>query len=207
MNNFHEKGNEIIQDLLSIAKDKLDWIQIAEKEEVIVYQKYYPSSNISVVKGEGIVNSPLQNIKQLLCNIENNKKWDPLFESGNTIMDLEHEKLSLVSYKTKSKLTVWPREFFVLRSANTFSDGTFVTAGKSIEDYNYFKPDQRCVLGNLIISGFLLTPIDDFTTHVCYILHVDPCGWIPSGIVNDNIKLQPLGIIGIRKELTGKSHS
>jgi hypothetical protein len=207
MDQYQILSNQIINDLLSKARDENGWNQITEKSNVKVIQKNYPDSCISVNKGECIFNLPLDIIKEFLMNFENNKLWDPLFQSGeNHVLKNEfNQSIHLSYYKTISYLTIWPRDFFVLKTSSLLNDGSVVIAAKSIKDSIHFKHDQSCVQGDVLLSGFLLTPIDMFTTKVTYVLQVNPCGWIPSNIVNDAIKNHPLALLKIRKILTEKT--
>eukprot|EP01116_Phalansterium_solitarium_P018713 TRINITY_DN5058_c0_g2_i1.p2 TRINITY_DN5058_c0_g2~~TRINITY_DN5058_c0_g2_i1.p2 ORF type:complete len:104 (+),score=10.50 TRINITY_DN5058_c0_g2_i1:220-531(+) len=59
-----------------------------------------------------------------------------------------------------------------------------------------------CVRGTIRRSGFLLQP-NDLGTKVTYMFQVDGAGWIPQAAMNQAQKYQPLGILGIRKILTG----
>ncbi len=82
-----------------------------------------------------------------------------------------------------------------------------------IEDLILAPLDPSCVRANVIISGFMLTPVDEKTTKVTYIFQgmkvsschiiVDVSGWIPTSIVNQVNSGQVLSIIGIRHILTG----
>lgn len=56
-------------------------------------------------------------------------------------------------------------------------------------------------------SGFLIKPsaADPAQCELTYIVQVELGGWMPSAVTNMVNSYQPLGIIGIRKVLTGKS--
>ena len=71
-------------------------------------------------------------------------------------------------------------------------------AARSITDDALCPTDTaNYVRGRVLISGATLTPGPN-GVEIVYIFQVDPCGWIPTYLVNKANEWQPFGIIGRR---------
>jgi len=83
--------------------------------------------------------------------------------------------------------------------------GGYVVFGKSVTDERV--PEVAgTVRAEARASGSLLLPFRGATL-VVFIAEVDPKGWLPSAIVDKVNSLAPLGIIGLRKAVTGSSQA
>jgi len=175
---------------------------------VKVTQKTIDDSGLSVIKGDGIVKTTPSKLRELLSSVEERGKWDVFFDSGELVKKLkDHKSQCLIHYKTKSSMTVWSRDFAVLAASREEQDGSITMIGKSIVT-DLIPVDSSCVRATALLSGFRLIPLSnngEVQTRIIYIFQVDVAGWVPTSISNQVNTYQPLGIIGMRKLLTGTS--
>lgn len=179
------------------------WTDSFEKLGVKVSQKTIGETGIEVIRGQGAIKASVQDTFNLLKSIEQRGKWDTFFDSGKVVAELVKDKVAIVHYKTKSTMTVWSRDFCVLTTQRTEADGTIIIIAKSIINKDLVPEDSTCVRATALLSGFILKPEGESTTHITYVFQVDASGWVPTVMVNKANTYQPLGIIGIRKVLTG----
>jgi len=189
-------------EFLAVAKNEDGWTDVSTKLEVKVTQKSIDESGIAVIKGDGIIKAPAVKVKELLFSGDVKKRaaWDTFFETGETVKEIEKDKVVVIHYKTKSSMTVWSRDFSVVAAVREESDGGYTIIGKSI---NWVPEVSGCVRAKVLLSGFLLQPTKEGHTRVVYIFQVDAAGWVPAAVVNQVQTYQPLGIIGMRKVITG----
>eukprot|EP01119_Soliformovum_irregulare_P018457 TRINITY_DN5665_c0_g1_i1.p1 TRINITY_DN5665_c0_g1~~TRINITY_DN5665_c0_g1_i1.p1 ORF type:complete len:216 (+),score=35.29 TRINITY_DN5665_c0_g1_i1:1-648(+) len=172
-------------------------------------QKTVEGNTIPMVKGEGTIKASAATVADLLMNITRRGEWDKLFDSGRIVKDYgdfggKIMKCSAVHYKTKSSMTVWSRDFAIVAACRKETDGKYVLVARSIVSPAI--PEVKGnVRGNLILSGFTIEPISDNECRIVYMFQVDVAGWIPASIVQMVNTTQPLGILGMRKALTGSS--
>jgi len=189
-------------EFLAVANDQNGWEDVAEKLEVKVTQKSGGESGISIVKGEGVIKATPEQVKDLLYSVENRGKWDTFFEKGRIHQEIEKGKVGIVWYQTKSSMTVWARDFVTLVAFRE-DNGGYIMIAKSIET-DELPEISGNVRGKVWLSGFILKPVNEGKhTKITYIFQVDASGWVPVAVVNKVNTYQPLGIIGMRKVLTG----
>jgi len=179
------------------------WNEQSEKREVKIFQKTTPEGR-TILKGVGVIKAPLENIVALLENVEGRAKWDLFYESGK-ITNRISETLAIGHLKFKGYYTAWPRDFVVLIIKHRLPDGSCLCIAESVEQSD-LKEQYGYVRGFLSASGFHIKPIEgakEPTCQVTYLLQVDLKGWIPTQVSDLVNQYQPLGILGIRKLLTG----
>jgi len=199
-----EDIDRYFEEYLSVARSE-GWTDSFEKLGVKVSQKTVGETGIDVIRGHGQINASLKAVNGLLRSIEQRGKWDTFFDSGKIVSELVKDEVAIVHYKTKSSMTVWSRDFCVLTAQRTESDGSITIIGKSIINKELVPEDTSCVRATALLSGFILKAQGENATEVTYIFQVDAAGWVPTAIVNKANTYQPLGIIGMRKALTGSS--
>eukprot|EP01118_Nematostelium_gracile_P010754 TRINITY_DN374_c0_g1_i1.p1 TRINITY_DN374_c0_g1~~TRINITY_DN374_c0_g1_i1.p1 ORF type:complete len:211 (+),score=46.02 TRINITY_DN374_c0_g1_i1:17-649(+) len=197
--------NGFFRQFTEVAKDQSGWTFLFEKLGVNVYQKQNEEDGGTLSKGEGVIKAPAEKVKDLLVDITQRPKWDLFFENGNIVKTLNDDmSLALVHYKTKSAMMVSPRDFATFAAWRKESDGSFALIAKSV--VSDLIPDvSGSVRGNINLCCFLITPISENECKVVYVFQVDVSGWVPTYLVDKVNQYQPLGILGMRKVLTGKS--
>eukprot|EP01114_Cavostelium_apophysatum_P000656 TRINITY_DN1059_c0_g1_i1.p1 TRINITY_DN1059_c0_g1~~TRINITY_DN1059_c0_g1_i1.p1 ORF type:complete len:214 (-),score=54.86 TRINITY_DN1059_c0_g1_i1:50-691(-) len=197
--------DKFFEEFRAVAADESDWADVSEKLEVKVTQKYKEGNPISLIRGRGIVKATPSAVRDLLWSLDQRGKWDVVFDSGKIVKEIEAGKKIVAYYKTKSTSMVWARDFAVAIASREESNGAHTLVCKSVEVPDLVPLDSSCVRGVIHLCGFLLEPTGEGNAHtrVTYIFQVDGSGWVPTALQNSVNTYQPLGIIGIRKILTG----
>jgi len=189
-------------EFLKIFNSTVDWSHQLEKLGVNVFQKAIDDSGLEAVKGTGTINASPKQVRDVVWSIDTRPKWDTFFDTGKVVRVFEQDKAVLLHYKTKSSTMVWPRDFCSVTAQRENADGSFTVVIKSVLDESVSEIDGN-VRARCIIAGFHIEP-EGSQTKITYIFQVDGGGWVPTAVVNLANKYQPLGIIGLRKVLTGK---
>jgi len=160
----------------------------------------------TILKGVGTIKAPLEKIVAVLEDIGGRAKWDFFYESGK-LVERVSENLAIWQMIFKGYYTVWPRDFSVLVLKHSLPDGSYLCIADSIE-HKGIPETSAYVRGNLSASGFHIKPIEGANEPTClvtYILQVDLKGWLPTQVSEWVNVYQPLGIVGIRKLVTGST--
>eukprot|EP01105_Mastigella_eilhardi_P005906 TRINITY_DN17586_c0_g1_i1.p1 TRINITY_DN17586_c0_g1~~TRINITY_DN17586_c0_g1_i1.p1 ORF type:complete len:223 (-),score=61.25 TRINITY_DN17586_c0_g1_i1:87-722(-) len=160
-----------------------------------------------VLVGAGEIKADVHDVLQPCSRFDLRCKWDTFYDSGHLLSDDGH--VQVYYGKSKGSFTVWPRDFVMATTVQEDGEGGFWVVTTSVED-PAVPPVSSCVRGHIYYAGFHLTsapggPGCTAGTKITYSMQGDAAGWIPTAIVNLVNKYQPLGIIGIRKFLTGTS--
>jgi hypothetical protein len=190
-------------------KEEGEWTFSHEKLGVQVFTRPRANSSANVVKGEGLIKGDVDAVVAVCASLDHRAKWDTFFEAGEVLHTLREGELGIVHFWTKSSMTVWPRDFVLLLGKKKLSEaqgGGYLLCGKSIENSYCPADESKYVRATAHLSGFHIrpSPDDSSVTKITYIFQVDGAGWLPSAVINLGNTYQPLGLIGIRKLVTGK---
>ncbi|KAH3743264.1 steroidogenic acute regulatory protein, mitochondrial [Pelomyxa schiedti] len=166
----------------------------------------------NLVLGVGEIAATVDAVLPFVNQLDPRPKWDTFFAGGRVITDFGGETQSkIIHFWTKSTFAVWPRDCVIVMGTKPDGNGGYLVACRSIDD-SIVPPTSAYVRANIPIAGFHVYPsppspgaTSGTTTTLCYCLKIDVAGWIPNSIANLVNKYQPLGIIGVRKLVTGKS--
>eukprot|EP01089_Gocevia_fonbrunei_P016354 TRINITY_DN5031_c0_g1_i1.p1 TRINITY_DN5031_c0_g1~~TRINITY_DN5031_c0_g1_i1.p1 ORF type:complete len:232 (-),score=57.95 TRINITY_DN5031_c0_g1_i1:55-705(-) len=197
-----ELGAKAISELERLVSSD-GWELTIEKLGVKVSQKVEGENPVSIIKGVGNIKTTPDTLYPLLSDPAKRGSWDTFFEGGELVKSFVVDELALAHMWTKSQMTVWSRDFAMLVTKKKLEDGGYIIAAVSIEDDSIPKNDNLYVRGTIFISGYLVKPISSDEVEITYIFQVDAAGWLPTSIANSVNTYQPLGIIGMRKILTG----
>eukprot|EP00727_Mastigamoeba_balamuthi_P000824 m51a1_g10739 hypothetical protein (199) ;mRNA; f:314570-315765 len=177
------------------------WAEGLQKHGVRVTTKSVAGSAFLVMRGEGVVARPVDEVLALCSAPERRLEWDTLAATC-TALHRDDDGTVLLRYTTKAPMLVSPREFLLEMRTTKEADGTAILVAHSVTREGV-EPLKKHVLGNMQTTGFVLQPLPDNKTRVIYTVQADPAGWLPSSLVNKVSLDQPLGILGLRKVLTG----
>jgi len=199
-----EKG---VQSFLTTLADTQGWVKSHEKLGVQVYRQ--DTDSIAIIKGEGVIKAKPEAVIELCSSLEQRPNWDTFFEAGKVVQVLEEpDKLVIGHGWTKGGMGVWPRDFALLlghRPLTPEEGGAGHVLYAHSVDGVVEEDTSRFVRAKARMTGFLVRPVADNPEHtsLTYLFQIDGAGWLPSSITNLGYTYQPLGIIGMRKILTG----
>jgi len=153
------------------------------------YEKLTDESPIKIIKATGKLNCSAEKIFH--------KIWDQTYEEkkktdDSLLKDAVLEKIddhTIITYQSyKAPWPVSSRDFLFLRS-KVVEDGNIYQVDVSIEHNS--KPVETTtkngfVRAKLIVSGYVYVPKGDNECEATHIVLMDPCGNIPSFLVNSN---------------------
>lgn len=197
---------EGVKKFLEVATSTDGWTESHEKLGVQVHRK--DTDAIAIIKGAGVIKAKPEAVVEICASLEQRPRWDTFFEGGKLLEVLEEpNNLALGHGWTKGGMGVWPRDVALLlgqRPLTAEEGGGYVLYGQSINGV-VEEDTSKFVRATVHMSGFIIRPLPDNAEHssVTYVFQIDGAGWLPSSITNLGYTYQPLGIIGLRKILTG----
>mmetsp|Transcript_20195 Transcript_20195/g.47184 ORF Transcript_20195/g.47184 Transcript_20195/m.47184 type:complete len:394 (-) Transcript_20195:55-1236(-) len=191
------------------------WKLLRTTKDVMVFQHQVPGERSSTfVKGIGTLDSPVTEVLDLAWDLDRRPEWDQ-FSGGGKVVRRMGPDCVLVHCLTAtppnmrgSWLTsraVWPRDMCLKVGKRPLPGGGWAIVATSVVD-DAVPECKGMVRAIAHVSGCLLLPYKGATL-VVFLAHVDPNGWIPPAVVEAVACAAPLGIIGLRKVLTGSKEA
>jgi len=157
------------------------WSYIGTKNNVRMYQSSV--SNLHKFLGTTELDVSLDMVEEMMRNPQNLKFIDPMCEELNikAKLDEDHHILHAVFQMPPF---VRNRDFTWIAVNRRLSKDLFVSAGRSIAVKEY-GPNEGLIRGEIRASGFVVESIGDGRrVRMSYVAQVDPCGWVPTKLVN-----------------------
>lgn len=193
----HQLVSNCATELLAASQSTEGWEDLGVTNEVQAYRKL-TESGIYLVRGEGVINVPVQKIIDLLTDADRKKEWDEMYLEGYIVAEIGPGTRILYN-RFSAPWPVYERDFvFVVKHQEV--DGKVVYVAKSIEVPS-LPPKDGAVRGEIYASGFIFEPISASSTKVIYFINVDPKGIIPHMVVNFMSSKQTQNIYRIRRIL------
>jgi len=119
---------------------------------------------------------------------------DPYCVAGHQVQLVDEDHEILYSRYTTGIPLIAEREFVFLESRRALKNGQYLIIDFSIDDeVSSSVPNHPgSVRGELVRGGMQITPIDDQSCDVGFIVGANPKGWIPLFVVNAFIGEEPL---------------
>ena len=182
------------------------WAFFNEKASVKMYRKTVPGSSADFLKGVGIIEASPERIKECTASLEDRKLWDDMFESGESVEQLD-DRTDIACLRFKGMWLVSGRDMCVVRSWKKLSNGSMLLFSMSVE-HPSCPVNKKYVRAKLYPTGFLLTPNADGTTNVVYVCAMDVMGSIPGKIKSMVSVSLPMTVDKIRRFMrTHHAHS
>jgi len=189
--------------------ESVGWKKAHGKDGFSIYTKYREGDKIVIVRGDvDVVQAPAEEVFNFLVPVATITKYDIMAIEGTTqnIVVGDHHLLQSCAFRTPWPLSprdfVWIQEIKELskKDAKAFDlpEGTFYILSQSV-DYDKIPPNPKCVRGEILDTGILITPVSENTCSVTYVLQVDPKGWVPTFIVNLAATDQATNVLRIRE--------
>jgi hypothetical protein len=164
------------------------WASIERKWELIessagisVWETKTPGTKLAGVKGEAIINAPINRVLFVLADVERSIEWvdglktSKVLEKNGIFETVMYQEFGLP----------WPvsnRDFVFRGKAHKEPDGKWII---EIKSENHPKaPKTSGVRGELIESMYVLTPLGPSSTKLQVEIICDPKGSIPIWLVN-----------------------
>ena len=161
------------------------WTLFHEADNVILECTPMEGSAINAQKGQVILQgSKFEQFTQKLFkpSFDERKKLYPEVESEEIIKNIDEDSFILHT-KVKAPFPLYPREFVVLKARKMLDDGSQLITAYSIEDPEI--PVTHGYVRGTIQTGLIAKKLLDDKVQLTKVEHIDPCGLIPSSVVQE----------------------
>eukprot|EP01112_Ceratiomyxa_fruticulosa_P022134 TRINITY_DN8021_c0_g1_i2.p1 TRINITY_DN8021_c0_g1~~TRINITY_DN8021_c0_g1_i2.p1 ORF type:complete len:253 (-),score=61.70 TRINITY_DN8021_c0_g1_i2:127-885(-) len=161
------------------------WKFIKHKGGVDCFYKRDDENPIVLIKGEGIVPATTKELLDFFLVYESLKISDKTYMGGEVIERIDDQHSIFLS-RFKAPPLIKNRDFLYIEYDGKGDDGeTYLCVAYSIERDDV-PPDPNFVRGVIYATGYIYKPVegDPSKSHLTYIVHVDPKGWLPVMVVN-----------------------
>eukprot|EP01017_Pseudomicrothorax_dubius_P048957 TRINITY_DN9021_c0_g1_i27.p1 TRINITY_DN9021_c0_g1~~TRINITY_DN9021_c0_g1_i27.p1 ORF type:complete len:457 (-),score=59.98 TRINITY_DN9021_c0_g1_i27:156-1526(-) len=175
-----------------------NWEFKGEKSGVTCHLRM-DSSRIAMVRGEGIINVPINELHDYLSNPKTLVEYNPSIEA-NDLIESVASGVKIIWQKLKSAMVVSARDLIILLYNLKAEDGTFYILAQSTE-YPERPPTKEAVRAILVIGAWILKRSEGNAnkTRCIYIAKADLKGNVPKGIVNTVVKNQAFLMLDVEK--------
>ncbi|MCW8853861.1 MAG: START domain-containing protein, partial [Gammaproteobacteria bacterium] len=180
-----------------------DWQLVKNKQGITVYTKAVAGSDILKVKTQIIINTEINQIRDILDDAPHRENWIPYLKSSSIVYSYSNtEKLEYSHFSAP-----WPasdRDFVYRIHLIHHDDNKLIYHMKS-ENSSLLPFHDDIIRAELIESIYTLTALNEQQTQVELIFHADPKGWLPAWIINIIQKTLPYLILrNLREQALGK---
>ncbi|CAK1849238.1 START domain-containing protein [Vibrio crassostreae] len=173
-----------------LASDANEWKLVRDKKGIEVYNRKIEGNDFKEFRAEADIQANLTSIIALFTDTSVGTQW---VENIDKMEEIEHfsEVHTVTKTYTKAPWPVSDREAivenFIEQDPNTL---TVMITQHGIPNYQP-NDDKRIVRVAHLESRWILTPLDNNTTHISYQVLSDPGGSIPSWLINMVAVSQP----------------
>jgi len=154
---------------------------------VSCYWRQVENSPFVLVKGECVVEATVEQVFAFVRNFDNMKKMDDMYITGSTLEQFSPNDAILYAQFQLPTIFISNRDF-VFQGCDHFQENPklAVCVSASADSENAPPVPSGFVRGHIEASGFVIKEVEGDTnkSHVSYIVHVDPKGWLPAWAVN-----------------------
>ena len=181
MVDYFVAGNKILQTFLKI-KNSEEWEYVTTIDSTQLHKNLFPKvCAYPAFRIKTLINKPHTEIFKMIWNINEKdaKIIDPKLISRDVIEEGSNWKI-ILQYNGGT----WPimtRSFLCFQVEFNIDNKLYIVS-KSIDNKNIPKSEPS-IRANIHMGVYELIPIDDKSTEINYIIHIDPCGYIPVWLV------------------------
>jgi len=158
------------------------WELVKSENNIQVYTKKSQSSDFDIVKVETKVEAKLSQVVAVLDDLDAQKKW-VYGTKGLNLIERKSDTECEYHYYMKMPFPVKDRDVIINYSRVQDADTKVVTTvSKSIRKEDLISDDYKRIRS--FQSTYTLTPNDDGTIGIVYILEADPGSNLPSWLIN-----------------------
>ena len=182
---FFKLKTNMVNEILTLYDDK--WENISLNDDYVVYQKNIVDSLINMFRIDMKMNINHNDFHKYV-----HEKMDSVSSNKDTFSyNIENIKrdngINILLANIKLQFPLYARDFCLFFVDEKINDDTCVIILKSIEN-EAFPVRKNFIRGDMKICGYVCKKIDENNSMISYIIDVDPKGWIPSNLVNYEIK-------------------
>ena len=173
-----------------LASDANEWKLVRDKEGIEVYNRKIEGNDFREFRAEADIQANLTSIIALFTDTSVGTQW---VENIDKMEEIEHFSKAHTVTKTYTKAP-WPvsdREAIVENFIEQDPDTLTVMISQHGRPNYQPNDDKRIIRVAHLESRWILTPLDNNTTHISYQVLSDPGGSIPSWLINMVAVSQP----------------
>lgn len=177
-------NSQKINFLKQLMTDKT-WRPIHTLKEIIIEKKMIEDSNIACFKSSGVINCKTDELIKYVWNIYNTKDniqaFDPDITEYEIVNNIKNNS-RVCRQVNKLPWPMWSRESVYLQMIKKDGDMSYIIM-YSVDSDNVQEQPNKYVRSNVNISAYVFESCDSCTM-MHRIAHIEPCGKIPSSLVN-----------------------
>ncbi|OQQ09126.1 hypothetical protein BK411_05370 [Vibrio splendidus] len=184
-----------------LASDVNEWKLVRNKKGIEVYNRKIEGNDFKEFRAEADIQANLTSIIALFTDTSVGTQW---VENIDEMEEIEHfsEVHTVTKTYTKAPWPVSDREAIVENFIEQDPDALTVMITQHGRPHYQPNNDKRIVRVAHLESRWILTPLDNNTTHISYQVLSDPGGSIPSWLINMVAVSQPYNTLrGLSKML------
>jgi len=180
--------NESVDKFVALV-DAPEWVFEKEKKGVKIYRLKSEDSSVHKVKGVGIVQCSMEEMKVFIEPFpESMKVADDMFEHGEILGSVEDMRVLYATFLMPGHPVISNRDFVWLNTDRAFEKyGISFGISSDTTSIGVEKPSQPgYVRGSLLESGYYWRPVEgkDDQVELIYMVQADLAGWLPTWVVN-----------------------
>ncbi len=176
--------NEKINFFKQLLTDQ-SWQAVQTINSIKVEKKMIPNSDIACFKSSGIVNAKADDLIKYVWNIYNTKENVQVFDTDiteyNIVCKLDSQT-RICRQVNKLPWPMWPRESVYIQYVGSEANQSYIIMF-SVECEEVPVQTDKFVRSNINISAYIFEPCESCTM-IHRIAHIEPCGNIPSSLIN-----------------------
>lgn len=168
-----------------------EWEFVTQSEQIKVFKRQIAPTNYSEIKVEAILPCGIEELLQVHLDIRAMKEWSTI---PIKIIPIKTYGDSTQIYFQES-IVAWPltnREVVIKKTYKATHNGVLI-AIENINGYELTQPDNIKI--KEVVGSWKLTPINEKSTHIIYVMYVNPGGDIPAWILETNSAELPINMI------------
>ncbi len=182
-----------------------EWKLIIDKNDVKVYTRSFPDSQIDEFKGVAVVNARMEVIGEVLRNVADHPKWMDRCKETRIVKNLKDGSV-ICHITTKIPWPVSTRDVVIRQSVDVSMDedkGTIILSinFRAIDD-PAVPPRDGIIRIKDLTGRYVLEYIDREHTNVIFHTKTNPIGSLPAFMANYGSRSVPYNtLIGLKKEV------
>ncbi|MFI3275231.1 START domain-containing protein [Vibrio sp.] len=189
------------------ASNANEWKLVRDKKGIEVYNRKIEGNDFKEFRAEADIQANLTSIIALFTDTSVGTQW---VENIDKMEEIEHfsEAHTVTKTYTKAPWPVSDREAIVENFIEQDPDTLTVMITQHGRPNYHPNDDKRIVRVAHLESRWILTPLDNNTTHISYQVLSDPGGSIPSWLINMVAVSQPYKtLLGMSEMLDSHAYS
>ncbi|WP_299139558.1 START domain-containing protein [uncultured Vibrio sp.] len=197
----------IVTSFSALASDANEWKLVRDKKGIEVYNRKIEGNDFKEFRAEADIKANLTSIIALFTDTSVGTQW---VENIDEMEEIEHfsEAHTVTKTYTKAPWPVSDREAIVENFIEQDPDTLIVIINQHGRPNYRQNEDKSVVRVAHLESRWILTPLDNNTTHISYQVLSDPGGSIPSWLINMVAVSQPYKtLLGLSEMLDSHAYS